>query len=123
MVEDQCADTSTLAAVEPVEPLSNKGSTHFEDEPEDEGEAVLETPLLPGIMLSAEATRLLVWLTRKAQQGKTSHTLREIQQGKPLGKAIAHTVEAVQPVISELLSAGLVSFTDGAIALNGFVEP
>jgi len=123
MVEDQCADTSTLAAVEPVEPLGNKGSTAFEDQPEDEGEAVLDMPLLPGIMLTPEATRLLVWLTRKAQQGKFYHTLREIQQGKPLGKGFAHTVEVVQPVISELLGAGLVTFSDGAIALNGFVEP
>ncbi|WOB45488.1 ATP-binding protein [Thermoleptolyngbya oregonensis NK1-22] len=139
MVEDQPADTSTLAsvasvasvaAVEPVEPLGNKGSTGstgFDiepEDPEDKGEAVLEPemPMLPGIMLTPEATRLLVWLTRKAEQGKTLHTLRELQQGKPLGKGLPHTVEAVQPVISELLGAGLVVWANGAIVLNGFVE-
>ncbi len=118
MVEDQPADPSTLAAVEPVEPLGNKGSTAFEDQPEDEGEAVLDTPLLPGIMLTPEATRLLVWLTRKAQQGKFYHTLREIQQGKPLGKVFAHTVEVLQPVLNELLAAELITCAEGEIALR-----
>lgn len=75
-------------------------------------EACLHLPGAPtftdSIPLSPNAQRMVDWLKRRANEYPEGISLRALQQGKPLGKAIAHTQEVLQPVLSELLTYGVI---------------
>ncbi|GAB4474484.1 MAG: hypothetical protein OHK0037_35420 [Elainellaceae cyanobacterium] len=120
MVEDQCADTSTLAVVS--EPLNHtaQGSDGSEDLDDDGLDAWLETPLLlPGWQPSPAAARVYVWMLRRQEAtGQTQFTMNDLATGRCLGKNASHSAEVLTPLLSELI-AGRAIATDGkTISLN-----
>jgi hypothetical protein len=120
MVEDQPADTSTLAAVS--EPLnqSAQGSDGSEDLDDSDLTAWLDSPLLlTGWEPSPAAARLYAWMLRRQQAtGQTQFTLNDLATGRCLGKNASHSAEVLTPLLSELIAGRAIASDGKTIVLN-----